>query len=62
VTVLVQAPEDMGRKAKVLREAMFDSVGTEDVEEVMQILLKKAKEGDPKSQEILFKLLGASRG
>lgn len=53
-----EPPSAAARKAAALRETMFDSLGREDVDEVMAAVKEKAKAGDMKAAELFFKLLG----
>lgn len=53
------SPKAASAKAAALRAAMFDSVGSEDVAEVMGAILKKAKAGDAKAAALFFSLVGA---
>lgn len=45
-----------------LRKAAFESVQEDDVKQIMQALLKRAKEGDPKAvQMVMDQLLGMQK-
>jgi len=54
--------EELTMQAK-LRAAVFDGVSEGDVKEVIQGIVKKAKEGDPKSIKYFFdNILGGAGG
>lgn len=54
---LTPAPPGIGAWAEKLREAAYNAVKETDVEELMQVYLKKAKEGDQKAAKFVLDFL-----
>lgn len=48
----------MSRKAAALRAAMLDGIGAADVAEVVALVTRRAKAGDPAAIKLFFGLLG----
>jgi hypothetical protein len=59
--LIIPPPGETGRKAATLRERMFNSVGGADIDDVMGVLVRKAKAGDLKAIDLLFSTLGAKK-
>jgi hypothetical protein len=59
--LIIPPPGETGRKAAALRERMFNSVGGADIDDVMGVLVRKAKAGDLKAIDLLFSTLGAKK-
>lgn len=57
-TVALELPIDVNRKAAALRAAMLDGIGAADVAEVVALVTRKAKAGDPAAIKLFFGLLG----
>lgn len=59
--LIIPPPGETGRKAAALRERMFDAVGSADIDDVMGVLVRKAKAGDLRAIGLLFSTLGAKK-
>lgn len=54
-------PAGVGRKAAVLREAVLDGIGSDDVRAVVAAVLKKAKAGDLRAAQVFLGIVGGGQ-